>query len=859
MAAELALIAKATVILGLALAAARVAHRARASIRALILASAFGLLLVMPVVSTMTPAREVPIPVAIAPPFFLDEPPVVPLDIAGARPLAARPPASAPWRRPSRRDLIRGTWLVGAAIALFPLALGLYRVRHIRRRASPWASATAFADELRANLGLRRAVAVVAHHDIATPITCGWFRPTIVMPIDGRDWSADDLRHALLHELEHVRRHDWPVHVLARLTCALYWFHPAAWMAWRQLSLDSERACDDAVVARAESTAYARQLVALARRVSTAGVDPLLSMADRRTLTTRVGSILSTTVARGRAGAVASGVILTGAAALAAAIAPVTPVGAQSRARDALTIPTSTDGPAFEVVSVKPNEPDDRLRVNDWQPAADRLVLRNLTPQVMLTVAYANTATLFLPDERLLGVPEWAGRERFTIEAIAGRPVTAADLQRMLRRVLVERFGLRVHLEQREQTAYRLTLARADRRLGPNLKRAEEGTCEESRRPRGGGEWGTQELRCVTIDLLALDLAERLGRPVIDQTGLTGIFDGTLTYSPSAEELAVMYRLTPSELPPAAFTGPSLTTALTEQLGLELESTRAAIDVLVVDAIDRPTPNDAPGPGIAAAADGQRPAAFDVASVRLNRSGSEISRGPIIQPGNRFLAQNVMTRVLITTAYGLRWDQVVGGPAWLDSDHWDVEARAGEDATVDDVRAMLRTLLAERFGLTARRETRQRDIYVLTRPGTTRDTPGLRAAATPCTPIRPPGRLPIAAPGTPGPEGEPPVSLGSPSTCERFTFPGYIGARQIGMPEFATLLTMFAGRSVLDRTGMSGDYDVDLTFAPNPAAAADDFAPLPTAVQDQLGLRLEATRGPVDVLVIERIDRPAAN
>jgi uncharacterized protein (TIGR03435 family) len=172
---------------------------------------------------------------------------------------------------------------------------------------------------------------------------------------------------------------------------------------------------------------------------------------------------------------------------------------------------------------------------------------------------------------------------------------------------------------------------------------------------------------------------------------------------------------------------------------------------------------------------------------------------------------------------------------------------------------MLRTLLADRFGLVARRETRQQDIYALTRPGTTRVTPGLRAAAIPCTPVRPPGRLPIAAPGTPGPEGEPPVSLGSPSKCERFTFPGFIGARQIGMPEFAALLTMFAGRSVVDRTGMSGLYDVDLTFAPNPADAADDFAPLPTAVQDQLGLRLEATRGPVDVLVIERIDRPTPN
>jgi uncharacterized protein (TIGR03435 family) len=267
-------------------------------------------------------------------------------------------------------------------------------------------------------------------------------------------------------------------------------------------------------------------------------------------------------------------------------------VGAQTRERAALRIPISTEGRPFEVVSVKPNDPDDRLRVNDWQPVAGRLTLRNLTPKVMLTFAYADRATLFLPDDRLVGVPEWADQERFTIEATAGRSVTAAEMQRMLRRVLVERFGLKVHLERREQSAYRLTLARADRRLGPNLQRADEAKCDETTRPHSGSEqWGPLELVCITIDLFSLGLAERLDRPVVNQTGLTGIFNGTLSYSPSAEELAAIYRLAPSELPPAAFTGSSLITALREQLGLRLESTRATIDVLVIDRVERPTEN----------------------------------------------------------------------------------------------------------------------------------------------------------------------------------------------------------------------------------------------------------------------------
>lgn len=589
---EASLIIKATVILGVALTATASARRARASVRALILASAFGLLLLLPVASAVAPPREVQVPRAYAPRFFIDEEQLARLSVQSAAaplPVAETTPT---WQFPSPRRLLRAVWLIGVSVATVPLLLGLWQTRSLRHRARDWAYGRKLAARLGASVGLRRRVAVVCHDDLVAPMTYGWARPTIVMPADAPNWPDSDVRQALLHELEHVCRLDWPVHVLARFATALYWFHPAAWVAWRQLSLESDRACDDAVVVRAENTAYAAQLVSLARRFARSSELPLLSMADRRTLSTRVAAILSTTAARGRVSAAAAVLVLSAAAVLTATIAPMKAVGAQTRERATLRIPTSTEGPSFEAVSVKPNEPDDRLRVNDWQPVTGRLTLRNLTPKVMLTFAYANIATLILPDDRLRGVPEWADRERFTIEATAGRSVTATEMQRMLRRVLVERFGLEVHLEQREQSAYRLTLARADGRLGPNLQPADEAKCEESRRPRVGGEqWGPQELVCISMDLLSLGLSERLDRPIVNQTGLTGIFNGTLSYSPSAEELAAIYRLAPSELPPAAFTGPSLMTALQEQLGLKLESTRAAIDVLVIDRVERPTEN----------------------------------------------------------------------------------------------------------------------------------------------------------------------------------------------------------------------------------------------------------------------------
>ena len=321
----------------------------------------------------------------------------------------------------------------------------------------------------------------------------------------------------------------------------------------------------------------------------------------------------------------------------------------------------------------------------------------------------------------------------------------------------------------------------------------------------------------TTIDLLAADLSERLGRPVLNQTGLTGLYDGTLSYAPSAEELAVIYQLTPSELPPAAHSGPSLTTALQEQLGLKLESTRAAIDVLVVDGLERPTPNDAPLPSTPQGASAGQRLSFEVASVRQNKSGSPISRGPMIQPGNRLVAQNVMARVLITTAYRLRHEQVVGGPAWLDTDLWDIEARARENASLEDVHAMLRTLLAERFGLVARRETRQQDLYALVAAGGGRTTPGLRPAATPCASLRLPTRLPTVSPDSVSAfDSEPTVTLGNTPKCERRMLPGFIGASQITMPEFAATVTMFARRRVVDRTGLKGEYDIDLDVCPGP-------------------------------------------
>ena len=159
-------------------------------------------------------------------------------------------------------------------------------------------------------------------------MTFGISRPVIVLPLDAREWSEAELRRALMHELEHIQRGDWLMQIVARTVAACYWFHPLVWMAWRRLCLEAERSCDDAVVISEERTDYAEQLVTLAQRMSATPVQPMLGMANRSDLSTRVTAVLDDRLRRGRAGfALAAGTI----AAAALVVLTVAPVRAVAR------------------------------------------------------------------------------------------------------------------------------------------------------------------------------------------------------------------------------------------------------------------------------------------------------------------------------------------------------------------------------------------------------------------------------------------------------------------------------------------------------------------------------------------------
>lgn len=290
-------------------------------------------------------------------------------------------------------------------------------------------------------------------------------------------------------------------------------------------------------------------------------------------------------------------------------------------------------------------------------------------------------------------------------------------------------------------------------------------------------------------------------------------------------------------------------------------------------AAQQPTP--APGP----------PPTFEVASVKRNTSGEGfIQIG--MQPGGRLTMTNVPVRQMIVRAYQVQPFQVLGGPSWITSDRFNVSAKAEDGAPPAQLNVMLQTLLADRFKLRVRRETRESDVFRLVKARADGKLgPQLQPARVDCSAGRgrgaapPPGGSAPTAPGTaapaPPPVGGPAAGRGGPlaGDCSLMMAPGRLQAAGQPIAAFANTLSNQLGRPVFDETGLAGGYDFTVTFLPEsggrgmppgaPPPGAPELPPidpnapsLPTALQEQLGLKLEAAKGPVEMIVIENIEQP---
>jgi bla regulator protein blaR1 len=234
--------------------------------------------------------------------------------------------------------------------------------------------------------------------------------------------------------------------------------------------------------------------------------------------------------------------------------------------------------------------------------------------------------------------------------------------------------------------------------------------------------------------------------------------------------------------------------------------------------------------------DAQRaPEKFEVASIKPSSpdSGTETRR----YPGGRFTASGVTLKALIQRAWNVKSFQVTGGPAWVNSQRYDVNAKAALDGNLsgDQLMALIQALLVERFHLRIHRETRELPIYSL-------------------------------VVGKSGPKLQATTADTGPTWNKT---PGLLTGQKISMEMFATdLLEAQLDRVVTDHTGIKGEFDLRLTWAPVDMKANDADSPLSTnpdgpslftAIQEQLGLKLESARGPVEILVIESAVSPSEN
>ena len=253
--------------------------------------------------------------------------------------------------------------------------------------------------------------------------------------------------------------------------------------------------------------------------------------------------------------------------------------------------------------------------------------------------------------------------------------------------------------------------------------------------------------------------------------------------------------------------------------------------------------------GLTAQETAPRPAfgAFEVATVKpIDADHPKAGRYYRMESADRFVAVNYTLKLLIAAAYDLNPRTISGGPSWVDSAKYDIVAKTPGQIRPErtEQMAMLRALLTDRFGLQFHREQKDFSIYVLQ---VAKGGPKLKASAeAPDAPDAPPQVISTVYP-------------------DRIKLP----ARNVTMGDFVAMMQRaLLDRPVVDKTGLMGRYDFDLTWAPDETQfggeapkMADDAAspPLFMALPQQLGLRLEATRGPVNALVIDRAREPTVD
>ena len=481
-------------------------------------------------------------------------------------------------------------WLAGVCVLLARLAGGWWRVARLHRAAwrlpaSSWQAAT---DRLARHLGLWRAVRVVDAPFVDGPVVIGWLRPVVLLPVAAMaGLTPEQVQAILAHELAHVRRHDAAVNLLQAVAETLLFYHPAVWWVSSRIRTEREHCCDDvALDVSGDALGYASALAELESR--RAAQPALVLAATGASLVERVRRVLGTPAARpARGGATITVTLVIGFVTIAGGLQYlVARQPTSAPVANAMPLRDST-APAWRMVFDHPS---------------GQMAIRGFTARDLIRYAYQ------IPLSQVIGGPAWLDTDSIDLTTTVDHVPGADETPALVRQLLEDRFGMRVHESSTEVPVLALVVARPDGGLGPNLQPA-TGECFDQKawveagapRIRLQGErtvicgaWDDgiahERVRGITMDALAQSMRHRFSPSVavdvVNRTGLDGPFDLSLEYfRPAAAAIAV----TPSmrvSLELAGFR--SLPDVLEEQLGLKLVPSMASSPAIVIDEIRRP-------------------------------------------------------------------------------------------------------------------------------------------------------------------------------------------------------------------------------------------------------------------------------
>lgn len=553
----------------------------------------------------------------------------------------AQPPALGPVT--STHSLQGNSWLVWILAAVWVCGFFLMLLRWARQ----WRSAHRIVsdgeplcqgpeiDALRSGESearIRRPIPVVVTSEAVEPGVFGIVRPVLMWP-NGLSEQLEDVHIGAIvaHELEHVRRLDNLTSALHRIVQALFWFHPLVYWVGARMSEERERACDESVIARrTHPETYAESILKVCAFCLESPL-PCVAGVSGSDLKKRV---LRITKDRSGLKFTLGGRVLLASAALLAISLPIGFGVVHGQA--AQTADAAIALPAFDVVSIKTHKDEGAGMMRMGISATPDGVQANGVPlQMLVRQAFG------VSDDRILNEPDWVKSARFDLEAKvtpedapALKALSMQERFAMFLPVLEDRFGLKFHHEKKDLVVYALVVAKG----GPKLKEATPadggkgdhpasggtgapppppmppgGGGEAASRPGLGGgspargqgmmmrmsstQGMTLNANETPIASLAQMISQQISATVVDKTGLTGNYDFTLLFMPDmAMGTGPMMRPPQGAPPPDGAqtqepAGPSIFTAVQEQLGLKLVAQKESVDVIVIDQIEQPTAN----------------------------------------------------------------------------------------------------------------------------------------------------------------------------------------------------------------------------------------------------------------------------